>query len=89
MLLVSKASGISVSFPLVEVIVSSFIRVDLLQINDDLDLLFVPEILSQRKTYAPRAPPRFASRGLLIAPRSARLLTNSGIYRKDGALSLT
>jgi hypothetical protein len=35
----------------------------------------------------PRAPPRFASQGLLVAPRSARLPTNSGIYRKDGALS--
>jgi long-chain acyl-CoA synthetase len=58
------------------------------KINDDLDLLFDPEILNQHKTYAPRAPPRFASRGLLVAPRSARLLTNSGIYRTDGALSV-
>jgi hypothetical protein len=57
------------------------------KINDDLDLLFDLEFSSQRKTYAPQAPPRFASRGLLIAPRSARLLTNSQIYRTDAALS--
>jgi len=43
--------------------------------------------LSQRKTYAPQAPPRFDSRGPLVAPRSARLLTNSRIYRTEGALS--
>jgi hypothetical protein len=34
------------------------------EINDDLDVLFGPEILNQRKTYALRPPPRFASRGL-------------------------
>ena len=86
-----KSSDIRLSSRTVEVIGLSFLKgVDCCTINNDLDDSSDSKISKPPQNLPlPGTPPRFASRGLSIAPRSARLITNSGIYRTKDALSAT